>query len=392
MTYLRSLELPFRSSFYFLGFSKLKLIFLTSSILLFFKASFAGGNGNKKDGKGPDTVKVLDLKGIFEKEPLTVPYLEDVADSLKEEERTDKAGLDQLSYYLESASASKGQILRMIDSLLDGGKIDRQRMRGIRILIARWRARKENPFMIPYGNEPYPASSLLEKWDTHNIVPFSNRKLGEREPKRRIRLVAPEWGCGFQVPVDGELTSSFGIRDGDQHAGVDIDLHTGDAVKSAFPGMVRISRYFKGYGKVVVIRHPNGLETLYAHLHRELIEPGERVEAGEQIGTGGNTGHSTGSHLHFEVRYQGVPLNPSHFISFDEGELLGDTLILKEKKRRQGIAAYPAGTRFHEVAYGDFLYKIAQRYGTSVHKLCELNGIHRNSTLWVGQKLRVSAR
>jgi hypothetical protein len=273
----------------------------------------------------------------------------------------------------------------MIDSLLDGGKIDRERMVGIRILIARRKAIQSAPFLVPYGNDPYPASTLLPRWDTRRIAPYERRM---KQARRELRLIAPEWGCGFQMPVDGKMTSEYGLRAGKPHVGIDIDLHTGDPVQAAFPGMVRVSRYFSGYGRMVVIRHYNGLETYYAHLHRSVVEPGQEVEAGERIGTGGNTGHSTGSHLHFEVRYRGIPLNPAHFISFEEEKLMGDTLVLENADPQ--LASYPKGTEFHEVERGDYLYRIAERYGLTVHEICELNGIARNSTLWVGQRLRVS--
>lgn len=364
----------------------LRLFLFQGLCLLFATHSLAGEDG--KDGGSRDSLSSQELGTILQKKPLTLPYLQDVADSLKNRDRRRAGALRELKSYMKTPVVKKERILGMIDTLLNGDKVDRERMQGIRILIAKWRARMRSPFMIPYGSSPHPASSLLTEWNTRNIAPYK-RSVHARE--RKVRLIAPEWECGFQIPVDGELTSAYGIRDGRLHAGVDIDLFTGDPVEAAFSGMVRVSRYFKGYGRVVLIRHHNGLETLYAHLHRALAEPGERVEAGERIGTGGNTGHSTGSHLHFEVRYQGTPLNPAHFISFDKGKLLGDTLVLDKKEQKRGIAAYPAGTRFHEVGKGDFLYKIAERYGTSVQRLCELNSIHRNSTLWVGQRLRVSS-
>lgn len=357
------------------------------SLLLLFLAlsgkllSAAEGKGEKDEGTGPSDTVNPNLGAIFEKTPLTLSYLDRVKDSLSERKQKVSTPLN----YLERPVPKKERILGMIDTLLDGDEVDEDRMRGIRVLIARLKAKRRAPFTIPYDASPYPASKFLKTWDTERIAPYPRRMESE---KKELRLVAPEWECGFQVPVEGEVTSSYGIRKGRAHTGIDLDLHTGDPVRASFPGMVRIARYFQGYGRVVLIRHPNGLETLYAHLHRSGVEPGERVEAGERIGEGGSTGHSTGSHLHFEVRFKGMPLNPSHFISFEEGELMGETLVVEKNDGQP--AAYPKGTEFHEVERGDYLYRIAQRYGTTIRKICELNGIGRNSTLWVGQRLRVS--
>jgi len=160
-------------------------------------------------------------------------------------------------------------------------------------------------------------------------------------------------------------------------------------VRSAFPGVVRFAGTFGGFGRLVVVRHYNGLETYYAHLHRLKVKSGDVVEAGETVGLGGSSGHSTGSHLHFEVRFKGVPIDPSHVIAFTEGELLCDTLVLK--KTRWSFAAYPMGTQFHTVGKGEHLYAIAEHYGTSINALCDLNGITRKTRLRVGQRLMVSA-
>ena len=111
------------------------------------------------------------------------------------------------------------------------------------------------------------------------------------------------------------------------------------------------------------------------------------MNAGDLIGLGGSSGRSTGSHLHWEIRFRGVPLNPQTFIDFDNKQLESDTLVLKPT--RHGYAAFPSGTQFHQVKRGDFLYKIAKQYGTTINTLCKLNGIKRNKPLQVGEKLRV---
>ena len=166
-----------------------------------------------------------------------------------------------------------------------------------------------------------------------------------------------------------------------------MDLEVWDTVRTAFPGMVRVAKYYGGYGRVVVVRHYNGLETLYAHLHRLKVEPGDTIQAGDLIGLGGSSGHSTGSHLHFECRFKGVPINPLAFIDYKSQSLVSDTLVLK--KTKYGYAAFPKGTQFYVVESGDNLYEIAQRFGTTIYKLAELNGIRRNQYLIIGQALRV---
>ena len=150
---------------------------------------------------------------------------------------------------------------------------------------------------------------------------------------------------------------------------------------------VRVARNYRGYGRVVVVRHFNGLETLYAHLHRIKVEPGQIVAPGELVGLGGSSGHSTGSHLHWEVRFKGHPINPLNFLDYETGTLINDILVLQ--KTKHGFAGYPKGSAFYVVENGDYLYKIASECGTTVSKLCKLNGIKRNSPLIVGQKLRV---
>lgn len=125
---------------------------------------------------------------------------------------------------------------------------------------------------------------------------------------------------GYVAPIRGKLTSPYGYRArfGRMHKGVDLNLHVGDTVRSAFDGRVRITKFEgKGYGYYVVVRHDNGLETVYGHLSRFLVKPNQYVKAGQPIALGGNTGHSTGPHLHFETRFMGLAINPAAIIDFD---------------------------------------------------------------------------
>jgi murein DD-endopeptidase MepM/ murein hydrolase activator NlpD len=183
------------------------------------------------------------------------------------------------------------------------------------------------------------------------------------------------------------VTSHFGWRYGRNHNGIDIDLEVWDPVHSAFPGVVRVARFYKGFGRVVVVRHYNGLETTYAHLHRFKVKPGDIVEAGDVVGLGGSSGQSTGSHLHFEVRFQGVPIRPSQLIDFKNHVLRSP--MVKLKKEGAFLAVVPDNNEIYLVKAGDNLYKIAKTYGCSVDELCTLNNIQAKAQLKTGQKLIV---
>lgn len=112
----------------------------------------------------------------------------------------------------------------------------------------------------------------------------------------------------------GIITSRFGNRWGRNHNGIDIGHKEGDNVYSAFDGIVKECRYDSGYGNKIIVKHENNIETVYAHLSKFDINKGDVVKAGDLIGRVGTTGKSTGPHLHFEVRINGVPVNPETFI------------------------------------------------------------------------------
>lgn len=238
-----------------------------------------------------------------------------------------------------------------------------------------------------YDNSAIPSQSTYGKWDTKNISPYTE-ELFQNDSAVMLTLTDNKNNCNFVSPIqDPVVTSNFGWRSGRNHNGIDLDLQVWDPVVASFDGMVRISLFHEGYGRVVVIRHYNGLETLYAHLHRLKVKAGDIVEAGQVIGLGGSSGHSSGSHLHFEVRYKGKPLNPRHLISFKNNELISDSVELI--KHKWDYAALPVGVEYHTIERGDFMFKIAKRYALSVNELCELNACKRNKTLIVGRKLRI---
>ena len=205
-----------------------------------------------------------------------------------------------------------------------------------------------------------------------------------------------ENSCGYSHPISGNVTSGFGPRKKRFHYGADIDLETGDAVSAAFDGRVRIAKISKSYGQVIVIRHNNGLETYYAHLSKMNVEVGDEVFAGQTIGLGGNTGKSRGSHLHFEVRYLGQPINPTEIISFTERKLVTDTLCLSRKtfdyiaEAKKAAAKNKANSKkVHVVKKGDTLSHIAKKYHTTPKALSKKNGIKTNGTLRIGQRIKV---
>lgn len=241
----------------------------------------------------------------------------------------------------------------------------------------------------------------------------------------------------YSMPTPSTLiTSNFGARWGRQHKGLDIKVNVGDTIRAAFTGKVRIVRYeAKGYGKYVVIRHNNGLETIYGHMSKQLVAENQEVRAGEPIGLGGNTGRSTGSHLHFETRLCGVALNPALMFDFHNQDVVGDSYMFRkatynqeslvatrlrgvggtggtdntnyaelaqQQPEAQPVAQPRQNTRqtaranrqqtqqnsYHKVQRGETLSAIARKHGTTVNNICRLNRINTSTILRPGQILR----
>lgn len=211
---------------------------------------------------------------------------------------------------------------------------------------------------------------------------------------------------GFVMPLDGNvrITSSYGYRRRYRrmHRGIDLKLSTGDTVRAAFDGKVRINDYEgRGYGHYLVLRHDNGLETVYGHLSKKLVKRDEIVKAGDPIGLGGSTGRSTGPHLHFETRFMGIDINPALIFDFNEKVPLRDVYTFK----RNGKSSSSRGVQYssakntgshkvkapvmHRIRQGDNLWDIAKKYGTTVTKLCQLNNMSRRATLKIGKSIRV---
>lgn len=234
----------------------------------------------------------------------------------------------------------------------------------------------------------YPALSLYPNWNNQYVHAYGNAIIPDTYT---IDLT------GFHMPTPStKITSPFGPRWRRMHNGLDLKVNIGDTIVAAFDGKVRIVKYERrGYGKYVVIRHDNGLETVYGHLSKQLVEENQLVKAGEVIGLGGNTGRSTGSHLHFETRFLGIAINPIYMFDFPKQDIVADTYTFRKAKGVKRAGSHDTqvadGTiRYHKVKSGDTLSRIAKLRGVSVSTLCKLNRIKPTTTLRIGQVLRCS--
>lgn len=232
----------------------------------------------------------------------------------------------------------------------------------------------------------YPAYSLYPNWNNDRVHAYGGNV--QVPDSFRIDLT------GFCMPTTHTvITSKCGPRWRRMHNGLDIKVYIGDTIRAAFDGRVRMVKYERrGYGKYVVIRHDNGLETIYGHLSKQIVAEDEYVKAGDPIGLGGNTGRSTGSHLHFETRFLGIPINPALMFDFEKQDIVADSYTFHKTKGSSGTARSMASGEglFYKVKKGDTLGRIAARQGTSIDKLCKLNRITRKTILRPGQVLRCS--
>jgi murein DD-endopeptidase MepM/ murein hydrolase activator NlpD len=230
-------------------------------------------------------------------------------------------------------------------------------------------------------------------WDTTRINPYG-LNLKEKKDSTFLTLFH-DVQCDYAHPTCGEITSEFGFRRTRYHYGIDINLETGDEVLAVFEGTVRVARYSPSYGYYVIVRHLNGLETLYAHLSQINVSAGKYIQAGDRLGLGGNTGHSRGSHLHFEVRFLGQQINPRDVISFEEYTCSTKELCIspanfdylrKVEKHKAEVSKH----RYHKIRKGDTLSKIARKNRTTVSKLCKLNRMSKKTKLRPGKRIRVA--
>lgn len=214
----------------------------------------------------------------------------------------------------------------------------------------------------------------------------------------------------FSMPTMGYTTSKYGPRGRRMHHGIDLKVQIGDTIYAAFDGKVRVCEYERrGYGNYVVVRHPNGLETVYGHLSKFLVSDNDIVRSGDPIALGGNTGRSTGSHLHFEMRFLGKSINPIDVIDFENkvchkdryvvvpstlgtpGQRLRAAANISSRSSAKSTNKYATGTvSYYRIKKGDTLGKIARDHGISISKLCSINSISTRETLRIGKSLRVS--
>ena len=249
----------------------------------------------------------------------------------------------------------------------------------------------------------YPAYSLYPTWKHDRVHAYGNTVTVP--DSFRIDLT------GFCMPTTHtKITSKCGPRWRRMHNGLDIKVYIGDTIRAAFDGRVRMVKYERrGYGKYVVIRHDNGLETVYGHLSKQLVKEDAFVRAGDVIGLGGNTGRSTGSHLHFETRFLGQVINPEFLFDFPNQDIVCDNYLfvrglnMNKSQRVRAMMAIrngnlkqmadksaTTGIRYHKIRKGDTLGRISRKYHVSIDRLCKINGIRRTTTLRPGQILRCS--
>lgn len=326
---------------------------------------------------------------LVEDEVLSTDEIDAMLDSLCALDPAPQDLIRDLRLFKRIRAMEEMEVVALVDSLFELEEVPYALVNEINLHIASLPSQQEvddgtpvpwTAFACEPGNELYGAWSTTDP-NAYPKVPTL--------PDEVLLLDMVRDDCGFHMPHRGVLTSRFGWRDGRAHNGIDIDLNVWDTVRSAFPGVVRFAGSYGGFGRLVVVRHFNGLETFYAHLHRIKVKSGDEVEAGQLVGLGGSSGHSTGSHLHFEVRFKGVPIDPARLIDLEGHALWCDRLVLKRGK--WSYAAYPGNTVFHTVGPGENAAAIAHKYAMTLDDLCDLNGISPRTRLRSGRQVLVFA-
>ena len=275
-----------------------------------------------------------------------------------------------------------------------------------------------------------------QHWDTSQVFAYKSIEYADLPPVIDLKIVKDL--SEFTPPVVGNVLSKYGPRRRRNHNGVDIPLKVGEPIRAAFDGRVRYAKYNTGgFGHLVIVRHPNGLETWHAHLSKLNVQVNEYVKTGQVIGFSGNTGRSRGPHLHFEMRYCDQTFDPEFIIDFPTGCLKYQTFALeksffnihsraseileeddddfpllasaegdstttstdilariaeaqnKEKAESQRSTLSQSTAVYHTIRSGDMLGKLAIKYGVSIDQICRLNKISRTTILQLGRKLRI---
>jgi len=241
-----------------------------------------------------------------------------------------------------------------------------------------WEYLQDEPVMMQPEDDS--TGLFTDRWINDQIFAYRNQPDSVRDTV--LHLVVN--GNNFCMPVYGKLFRGFMYT----HKGLDIKLNKGDTVKSSFNGVVRYAKYNRGgFGYLVIIRHYNGLETYYAHLSKIPVKVNQVVKAGDPIGLGGSTGRSRGPHLHFEIRYKDVPLDPLRVIDFDNQKLIASTFPITKQVFYPND--YIESAVYHKIKNGDTIGKLANKYHTSIKEICAMNKIKPTTTLRIGRTLRV---
>lgn len=272
-------------------------------------------------------------------------------------------------------------------------------------------------------------------WDTTQVFAYKTIELADLPGVVDLKLIGSL--SDFHYPIKGKVFSKYGPRGRRNHNGVDIPLKTGEPIYSTFDGRVRYAKFNTGgFGNLIIVRHPNGLETWYAHLSRNNVAAGDYVKAGQIIGYGGTTGRSRGPHLHFEMRYCDQTFDPEFIVDFENGNIRYQTFALEKSffnirsratdqleegddfdnfafaapdgneeltseeiiarlesggqaKTKASVSQGNANAVYHTIRQNDMLGKLAIKYGVSIDQICRLNNITRTTTLRLGKTLRV---
>jgi hypothetical protein len=233
---------------------------------------------------------------------------------------------------------------------------------------------------VMFSQEEDSTGLFANEWINNEIFAYNTK----RDSIRDTVLIICSPDRKFTMPVYGKLFRGFMYT----HKGLDIKLNKGDTIRAAFDGVVRYSKYNRGgFGNLVIIRHYNGLETYYAHLSKSLVKVNQLVRSGDPIALGGSTGRSRGPHLHFEVRYKDVPLDPMRLIDIDNQKLYCTTFPIT--KRVFYPNDYNVNAVYHKIKSGDTIGKLSKKYHTSVKEICAMNKIKPTTNLKIGRSLRV---
>lgn len=221
-------------------------------------------------------------------------------------------------------------------------------------------------------------------------APFPTDKVHDYVPEDSIQDAYPIPLSGYVNPLKVmTLTSKYGIRDRQPHNGTDFLAEIGDTIYATFDGQVRL-RYSDpdGYGKFLVLRHSNGLESVYGHLSKYLVPQDTIVHAGDAIALAGNSGRSTGSHLHLEFGFMGQPINPERLINFEQGKPHMREFRYNKATRHRPYRWKPERMRQYVVQAGDTWETLGKKFRRSPKLLAKLNHLDSNTPLSAGQTIQ----